>query len=118
MNETFALSAVALAALAALVPAVRQRLELSLAKHPSLTGHSRMAKRVARLVPGYRYDEDRFFGSDGAPAEVQQRRRAGSGSIGGDCRGRALARLGQRSTLLASGRVLLRRGGEKILFFR
>jgi len=77
MNETLALSAVALAALAALVPAARQRLELSLAKHPSLTGHSRMAKRVARLVPGYSYDEAQFFGSDGAPAEVQARRRAG-----------------------------------------
>jgi glutamate-1-semialdehyde 2,1-aminomutase len=77
MNETLALSAVALAALAALVPAARQRLELSLAKHPSLTGHSRMAKRVARLVPGYKYDEAQFFGSDGAPAEVQERRRAG-----------------------------------------
>lgn len=77
MNETYALSALALAALAVLAPAARQRLELSLAKHPSLTGHSRMAKRVARLVPGYSYDEARFFGSDEAPAEVQQRRRAG-----------------------------------------
>ena len=29
------------------------RLQLSKAKHPSLAGHSRMAKRVARLVPFY-----------------------------------------------------------------
>ncbi len=77
MNETFALSALALAALAALAPAARRRLELSLAKHPSLTGHSRMAKRVARLVPGYAYDETRFFDSDGAPAAVVARRREG-----------------------------------------
>jgi glutamate-1-semialdehyde 2,1-aminomutase len=77
MNDTLALSALALAAAAALLPAARQRLELSLAKHPSLTGHSRMAKRVARLVPGYSYDEARFFGSDGAPAAVQAQRRAG-----------------------------------------
>ena len=43
----------------------------------SLTGHSKMAKRVAGLLPGYAYDEARFFGSDGAPAEFRQRRRAG-----------------------------------------
>jgi glutamate-1-semialdehyde 2,1-aminomutase len=77
MNEPTALTALAIAALAAIVPLARQRLELSLAKHPSLTGHSRMAKRVAGLVPGYAYDEARFFSSDGAPAEAVARRRAG-----------------------------------------
>ncbi len=77
MNESFAFAAVALAAVAAALPAAKRRLELSLAKHPSLTGHSRMAKRVAALVPGYSYDEQRFFGSDGAPAEVLQRRQQG-----------------------------------------
>jgi glutamate-1-semialdehyde 2,1-aminomutase len=77
MPETFALSAVTLAGLAVLFPLARQRLELSLAKHPSLTGHTRMAKRVAALLPGYAYDEAQFFGSDGAPAEVQAQRRAG-----------------------------------------
>ncbi|MBC7938814.1 MAG: aminotransferase class III-fold pyridoxal phosphate-dependent enzyme [Chitinophagaceae bacterium] len=84
MNETFAFSAVATAVVAALVvlPLARRRLELSLAKHPSLTGHSRMAKRVAALVPGYAYDEARFFGSDDAPAEVQGRRRDGLRRLG------------------------------------
>ena len=77
MNEPLVLSALALASLAALYPAARQRIELSLAKHRSLAGHSRMAKRVARMVPGYSYDESGFFGSDAAPAEVQARRRAG-----------------------------------------
>jgi len=77
MNTSFALSAMALAALAALLPAARQRLQLSAAKHPSLTGHSRMAKRVAAQVPGYSYGEAQFFGSDGAPADVQAQRRAG-----------------------------------------
>lgn len=77
MSETFALSALALAAAVVAVPLARRRLELSLAKHPSLTGHSRMAKRVARLVPGYSYDEQRFFASDGAPAEVLAQRQAG-----------------------------------------
>jgi glutamate-1-semialdehyde 2,1-aminomutase len=82
MMEPFTLGAMSLAGLsglglAAAFPMVRQRLELSLAKHPSLTGHSRMAQRVARLVPGYAYDEARFFDSDGAPSDVQARRRAG-----------------------------------------
>ena len=75
MLATAALAA--LAGLGALLPAARRRVELSLAKHPSLTGHSRMAKRVAAQVPGYAYDEARFFGSDEAPAEVQSRRRTG-----------------------------------------
>jgi glutamate-1-semialdehyde 2,1-aminomutase len=78
MNETtLALTTLAVAALAATLPLAKRRLELSKAKHPSLTGHSRMAKRVAALVPGYAYDEQRFFGSDGAPAALQSRRREG-----------------------------------------
>jgi len=75
--STFAFSALMLAALAVVAPRVKRRLELSRAKHASLTGHSKMAKRVAGLLPGYAYDEARFFGSDGAPDEFQRRRRAG-----------------------------------------
>ncbi|MFM2120858.1 MAG: hypothetical protein RL722_2326 [Pseudomonadota bacterium] len=63
--------------LVVLLPRAWQRLQLSRAKHRSLAGHSRMAKRIARLIPGYAYDEARFFGCDGAPAELQGRRRAG-----------------------------------------
>jgi glutamate-1-semialdehyde 2,1-aminomutase len=80
MTETLALTALAAAAAAALavaVPKAHRRLQLSRAKHPSLTGHSRMAKRVAALVPGYAYDEARFFACDGAPDEIQASRRAG-----------------------------------------
>ena len=76
MNDTIMLTATALAALAVAAPFARARLQLSLAKHPSLTGHSSMARRVAAWVPGYAYDEAGFFGSDGAPADVQLRRRA------------------------------------------
>ncbi len=65
------------AAAVLLLPALRMRLELSKAKHPSLTGHSRMARRVAALVPYYAYDEDRFFRSDAAPRDIAERRRAG-----------------------------------------
>ena len=82
MNETFPLTLLAAAAGLALAwPRLSQRLALSRAKHPSLTGHSRMAKRVAAQVPGYAYDEAHFFGSDGAPAETQARRREGFGRL-------------------------------------
>ena len=76
MNHTFVYSALALAVAAALLPLARQRLELSRAKHPSLTGHARMARRVASWLPGYGYDEQRFFASDGAPPAVVAQRRA------------------------------------------
>lgn len=77
MEETFALSAVALGLLAWSLPAARRRLQLSRAKHRSLAGHARIAKRIAGLIPGYAYDEARFFAADGAPDDVVARRRAG-----------------------------------------
>jgi len=77
MNETFALYAAGLGALAMALPRLKRRLELSRAKHPSLAGHSRMAKRVARLIPFYEYDEETFFRSDKAPEDIVQRRREG-----------------------------------------
>lgn len=64
------------AALAAGVAKAKSRLELSRAKHPSLTGHAWMARRLASLLPFYEFGEDRFFRSDDAPAEVASRRRA------------------------------------------
>ena len=77
MDETITLYALAAAAAVAALPKLRRRLQLSRAKHPSLAGHSRMAKRVAGLLPGYSYGADEFFTSDGAPAEVADKRRAG-----------------------------------------
>lgn len=59
------------------LPRLKRRLELSRAKHRSLAGHSRMAKRVAALIPGYAYGVQRFFASDDAPADVVDRRKAG-----------------------------------------
>jgi glutamate-1-semialdehyde 2,1-aminomutase len=53
------------------------RLQLSRAKHRSLTGHSRMARRFASLVPFYEYDEAHFFRADAAPDEIAARRRGG-----------------------------------------
>ncbi|MBV9190921.1 MAG: glutamate-1-semialdehyde 2,1-aminomutase, partial [Betaproteobacteria bacterium] len=59
------------------LPALKARLELSRAKHPSLAGHARIARRIAALVPGYAYRSDRIFRSDGAPDDIEARRRAG-----------------------------------------
>jgi glutamate-1-semialdehyde 2,1-aminomutase len=65
------------ATLVVILPLAWRRLALSRAKHRSLTGHSRMALRLARLLPGYAFDEKRFFTADDAPAEVAAARRAG-----------------------------------------
>lgn len=56
---------------------IYQRLQLSKAKHPSLTGHSRMAKRVARLIPYYSFGQESFFQVDGAPENIASLREAG-----------------------------------------
>ena len=58
------------------LPKAWRRVQLSRAKHRSLAGHARIAQRLARWVPGYAYDEARFFAVDGAPAPLAERRRA------------------------------------------
>jgi glutamate-1-semialdehyde 2,1-aminomutase len=65
------------AALTTSVVRLQRRLQLSKAKHGSLTGHARIARRAASLVPFYEYAEDRFFRSDDAPEDVAATRRAG-----------------------------------------
>jgi glutamate-1-semialdehyde 2,1-aminomutase len=76
-SATLAFYGIGAAAVATSVAALRRRLELSQAKHPSLLGHARIARRLARLVPFYEYDAERFFCSDGAPHDIAARRRAG-----------------------------------------
>ena len=71
------LAAGAVAATAAVAPKVRARLALSRAKHRSLTGHSKMSRLVARLIPFYEFDINDFFRSDGAPVEVATQRQDG-----------------------------------------
>src|SRR4030081_3068530 len=61
----------------AIFPKLQARLTLSRAKHGSLTGHSKMSRRVARLIPFYEFDINDFFRSDGAPAEVATLRQDG-----------------------------------------
>jgi glutamate-1-semialdehyde 2,1-aminomutase len=74
---TFALYALGAAAAATSLVKLKARLDLSRAKHRSLAGHARMARRIAALIPYYEYDAARFFCSDDAPDEVVARRHAG-----------------------------------------
>ena len=71
MNATW----ISLGALIALLPSAHQRLQLSRAKHRSLAGHSRIAKRLARWLPGYNLEDDAFFNCDGAPEDIQALRK-------------------------------------------
>ena len=77
--EMTILAAYAAGAAALSIPLVKlkQRLELSRAKHRSLAGHARLARRIASLVPFYEYDEHRFFRSDNPPEDIAVRRRDG-----------------------------------------
>ena len=68
-------SAAVVGAVTSVVPGLKKRLQLSRAKHRSLAGHSRMAKRISRLIPFYDYDETRFFAADDAPSEIVLKRK-------------------------------------------
>jgi glutamate-1-semialdehyde 2,1-aminomutase len=72
--NTLTLSAVALAS-ALLLKKLHQRLQLSMAKHPSLGGHLRMSKRVAKWIPAYSYIGDDWFAADHAPLDVVHQRK-------------------------------------------
>jgi len=63
-------------ALLALVggPKLWQRLQLSLAKHPSMAGHLRWAKRLANWAPAYDYPGEQWFRVDHAPEAVGTQR--------------------------------------------
>ncbi len=60
---------------------IQIRLRLSRAKHPSLRGHAKMSRRISKLLPFYKFNEDKFFVSDGAPDEIAQMRRKGFGRL-------------------------------------
>lgn len=80
MNETINLNSLALYGAGGLVllaafRRVKNRAELSLAKHGSLAGHPRNARRLASFLPSYSYDEAHVFGVDGAPDDVVARRK-------------------------------------------
>lgn len=77
MNTTQTFWVLGAVVMALLMPRIIRRLQLSRAKHRSLAGHGRISRRLARLVPGYDYDEHELFRSDGAPEAIENRRRAG-----------------------------------------
>jgi len=76
------LSALGAALLLTVAARLRNRLELSLAKHRSMAGHPRIAKRISAWLPGYSYREADAFELDGAtPAVAEGRRRAFSALV-------------------------------------
>ena len=93
MNEVIGLNPLALyavgsAALLVAVKKARARVQLSLAKHRSLAGHPRMARRVAALLPSYSYEADQAFAVDGAPPEVVAQRKEAFANLVARCQAR------------------------------
>src|SRR4051812_44806121 len=74
--------AVGAAAVAAVTPKVTARIALSRAKHRSLAGHSKMSRRITKLIPRYEFEIDAFFRSDGAPPDVATKRQDGFFRLG------------------------------------
>ena len=70
MNEMMGIYALCTVILIYGLVRLKQRLELSLAKHRSLAGHPRMSRRVAAMVRFYSYDKSEVFGLDGAPEKI------------------------------------------------
>ena len=66
-TTTIAFYGLGAAAVATSLVTLSRRLELSQAKHRSLAGHARLARRLAAFIPFYDYDETRFYCSDEAP---------------------------------------------------
>ena len=95
--------AAAAAGAAAVFPKLKARLALSRAKHRSLAGHSKMSRRVARLIPFYEFSADDFFRSDGAPAAIAQQRHDAFFALG-RLYGERYAR-GRQMTAEAAGRI-------------
>jgi glutamate-1-semialdehyde 2,1-aminomutase len=54
---------------------LKQRLELSLAKHRSLTGHPRISKRIAAFIRFYSYEKTEVFDLDHAPDNIVSSRK-------------------------------------------
>ncbi len=75
------------------------RLRLSRAKHPSLRGHAKLSRRVARLVPFYEYEEAQFYSSDGAPENIQLIRKNGFERLAQHIRERTPASLAMNEAL-------------------
>ena len=77
MSTTVLLYIAGAIVLLALLRKAQLRIELSLAKHRSLAGHARWARRLASFMPFYEYDEEEVFRADDAPDDVAAQRRTG-----------------------------------------
>jgi glutamate-1-semialdehyde 2,1-aminomutase len=97
------LAAAAIIGAATAFPKLWARLTLSRAKHRSLTGHAKMSRLAARLIPFYEFDINDFFRSDGAPADVAARRQDGFFRLSGLYQQRYAC--GRQKTLEASSRI-------------
>ena len=64
-----------------LLKKVHTRLRLSFAKHPSLRGHAKMSRRMAKILWYFEYDETHFFTSDQAPKNIVNKRKEGFNSL-------------------------------------
>jgi glutamate-1-semialdehyde 2,1-aminomutase len=102
MSHTTILYPLAVFAAVVILLKLKTRLELSFAKHRSLAGHARMARRMARLVPFWEYDEKRFFRADGAPEEVAATRREGFMRLAGEFSRRFVKTVAQTDELAGS----------------
>jgi glutamate-1-semialdehyde 2,1-aminomutase len=102
MNAIFAFHAVGAAALATSLVALQRRLQLSRGKHWSLTGHARLSRRLASLLPFYEYDEACFFCSDDAPEQIEARRRDGFRRLA-DLYRRRFAETSRRTAAVSDG---------------
>lgn len=67
MNTVIFFSAIGLIMLVYLLFRLRSRLLLSRAKPSSLSGHARLSKKIAKLVPNYEFGEAQFFKTDAPP---------------------------------------------------
>ncbi len=97
------LAGAAVVGTAAIFPKLRARYALSRAKHRSLTGHAKMSRLVARLIPFYEFDIGDFFRSDGAPPAVATRRQDGFFRLAGLYQERFAK--GRQLTLQAATRI-------------
>ena len=88
MDTNWGFYGLAAAAVAGVLSWAPGRLRLSRAKHRSLTGHARISRRLAGLVPFYSYGEQEFFTSDGAPDEIAASRRGALERLARDYRER------------------------------
>jgi glutamate-1-semialdehyde 2,1-aminomutase len=74
---THSLQALGSGALTTSLGKLKGRIALSKSKHRSLTGHARIARRVAAMVPFYEYDQQGFFRADDPPEAIALQREAG-----------------------------------------